>query len=126
MFQVQIQWQLLVCGLDRADFASFNPGERFTPESFPTLAAWRNRPARHSKVSLLHWWTLVPRAARPPMPAEWLAVVEVKPDAERQAWILEEAGRFWFEVEEARATLPPKPEEQPAAKDWSKIEAEFA
>lgn len=30
-FLVQCQWQLLVTGLDRLDFASFNPSQRFNP-----------------------------------------------------------------------------------------------
>ena len=55
------------------------------------------------------------------MPPEWLAVVEVRADADRQQQILAEAGAFWLEVLEARAALP---KDQP--RDWSKVEAEFA
>lgn len=110
-FEVQCQWQLLVCGLDRLDFASFNPGERFTPKNWPLFGAWEDRVAkwlkrpkcdRGQRPELLDLWLELPVAKRPPQPADWLAVQALAPDAEKQAWILEEAGRFWFEVLEAR------------------------
>jgi putative phage-type endonuclease len=41
-------------------------------------------------------------------PAERFAVVPVSADAEMQAMLLEEAGRFWMEVLEARAELATK------------------
>lgn len=88
-FMVQCQWQLLVCGLGRLDFASFNPGQRFTPPGAMPFDPWLT----------------MPEALRPPLPREWLAEVAVAPDAERQAWILDEAGKFWFEVLEARAAF---------------------
>jgi putative phage-type endonuclease len=85
-FAVQVQWQLLVCGLDRCDFASFNPSARFTPAGFGTFEAWAERhPDR-----------------RPEAPPEWLAVVPVGADPARQAEILEAASRFWYEVQESR------------------------
>lgn len=107
-FLVQCQWQMLVCGLDRLDFASFNPGQRFTPSGAPPWDEWRK---------------LDPHR-RPPMPDEWLAVHAIEPDPDRQAWILEEAGRFWFEVLEARAQLPARPVEP--SRDRSGVGAEFA
>lgn len=88
-FDVQCQWQMLVCGLDRCDFASFNPGQKFTPGN---------------ALPFDEWLKLNPRE-RPPRPAEWLAQVAVPPDPDRQAWILEEAGRFWFDVIEARTAF---------------------
>jgi putative phage-type endonuclease len=87
-FMVQCQWQLLVCGLGRLDFASFNPGQRFTPAGYMAFERWMT----------------MPESLRPAASPEWLAEVEVRADAEQQAWVLEEAGRFWFEVLEARAT----------------------
>jgi putative phage-type endonuclease len=86
-FEVQCQWQMLVAGLDRLDFASFNPGSRFTPDG---AMPWEQ-------------WHQIPEASRPPMPEAWLAVQALAPDEDRQAWILEEAARFWDEVLEARA-----------------------
>ncbi|HEY1190762.1 MAG TPA: YqaJ viral recombinase family protein, partial [Gemmata sp.] len=76
-FEVQCQWQMLVTGIQRCDFASFNPGKRFTPGNAPDFDTWKQRPP----------------AQRPPMPAEWLAVLPVPPDPDRQAWILAEAGK---------------------------------
>lgn len=88
-YAAQVQWQLLVSGLGLCDFASFNPGERFTPSA------------------ALPWdeWRMLPVAERPEPPADWLAVVRVAADEKYQAHLLAEAGRFWFEVEEARAAL---------------------
>ena len=118
-FEVQIQWQLLVTGLERCDFASFNPHERFTPAGWPLLGEWaervekwRARPKadRGKYPELLDVWLDAPESRRPPMPEEWLAVVAVAADAERQAWIFDEAARFWFEVLEAReAKTAPAP-----------------
>ncbi len=88
-FGVQIQWQMLVCGLNRCDFASFNPSERFTPAGFPAFEVWKD----------MH------PSARPTAPADWLAVHTVAADPEKQAWIMEEAAGFWFEVLEARAAF---------------------
>jgi putative phage-type endonuclease len=126
-FEAQCQWQMLVCGLDRLDFASFNPHERFTPEGWPLLAKWRALPKgtrERPKPTLLDLWLALAPPDRPPMPAEWLSVHAIAPDAAKQAEILEVASRFWFEVCEARAALPPVPGRAP--KDWSKVEAEFA
>ncbi len=108
-FMVQVQWQLLVCGLTRCDFASFNPGQRFTPTTFMPFDRWLT----------------MPEAVRPAMPAEWLAVVEVQPDAELQARIMDEVSRFWLEVLEARAAFDGEAgtNARTGAKD---IEAEFA
>lgn len=61
----QCQWQLLVTGLDRLDYASYSEHTRFSP-------------------------------------ADRLAVVPVEPDAEMQARLLEECGRFWAQVLERR------------------------
>ena len=88
-FEVQCQWQMLVCGLSRCDFASFNPSARFTPAGAMQWDEWRKLPA----------------ISRPQMPPEWLAVMPVPPSVERQAWIMEEASQFWFEVCEARASV---------------------
>ena len=107
-FEVQCQWQMLVCGLDRCDFSSFNPGRRFSPAGAMPFDDWIGLPA----------------ARRPPMPPEWLAVLPVAADPARQAWILEEAGRFWFEVAEARAARPPAA--VAPAWDRPRVEAEFA
>jgi putative phage-type endonuclease len=104
-FNVQCQWQLLVCGLDRCDFASFNPGARFSPAGFPGFEAWRD----------------MPPLKRPPAPVEWLAVCAVEPDRAIQAQIMEEAGRFWMEVLEARAAFDTE-----AKRDRPNVEAEFA
>lgn len=92
-FLVQIQWQLLVCGLDACDYASFNPGQRFTPAGFSMTGD--------------EWMDANPKT-RPPMPPEWLAVVPVAADPARQAEILEAAAAFWFEIEEARESLAGK------------------
>lgn len=111
-FAVQIQWQLFVTGLEWCDFASFNPGEKFTPPDWPLMAPWRlacrkwlAKPKcdRGPRPELLDLWLERPPAERPPMPPEWLAVTEVRADPDRQAEILAEAGRFWMEVLEARA-----------------------
>jgi putative phage-type endonuclease len=99
-FAVQVQWQMLVCGVDRCDLASFNPSARYTPAGAVPFDTWSQ--ARMSE--------------RPAAPADWLAVVPVAADPGRQAEIMEEAARFWFEVLEARAALP-KP-------DHSRFEAE--
>ncbi|AWM38188.1 YqaJ-like viral recombinase domain protein [Gemmata obscuriglobus] len=88
-FEVQCQWQMFVCGLARCDFASFNPGKRFTPGNALRWNKWSNKPVND----------------RPPRPAEWLAVVPVPPDPDRQQWILEAAAKFWFEVTAARAAF---------------------
>lgn len=61
----QIQWQLLVTGLDRCDYVSWNDGDRFQGD-------------------------------------ERLAVVAVAADPAEQTRLLEECGRFWHEVLEAR------------------------
>jgi putative phage-type endonuclease len=127
-FGVQVQWQLLVCGLERCDFASFNPHERFTPPDFPLLAPWRERCEkwkarpkcdRGHRPELLELWLELPPARRPPMPEEWLAVVPVAADAEAQAWIYGEAAQFWFEVLEARAA-------RESAAKVARVEAQFA
>lgn len=107
-FLVQAQWQLLVCGLSRCDFASFNPGARFTPTGFPTFEEWTAKAPER----------------RPPAPAEWLAVVPVEADPKRQAEILDAAANFWFEVLEARAASPAKGPEPPRGRP--DVEAEFA
>lgn len=114
-FMVQCQWQLLVCGLERLDFASFNPGQRFTPASAIPFERW----------------VTMPENCRPAMPAEWLAEVEVSPDHEKQAWILDEVGRFWLEVLEARAAFDKEAGRgvSTTAGTWTippGIEAEFA
>lgn len=85
-FDVQCQWQMLVTDIQKLDFASFNPSKRFTPPSAPCFEEWVE----------MH------PDARSPAPTDWLALVEVQPDAQKQAWILEEAARFWHEVLEAR------------------------
>lgn len=95
-FLVQIQWQLLVCGLEACDYASFNPGRRFTPAGFPVTGD--------------EWMDAHP-AKRPAMPPEWLAVVPVAADPDRQAEILAEAAAFWFTVEDAREQLAGKVKE---------------
>lgn len=121
-FMVQCQWQMYVTGLPRLDFASFNPHERFTPESFPLLAKWRDLPPgtrKEPKPSLLDLWLALPPKDRPPQPEEWLAVHAVEPDHAMQAWIWDEVGPFWFEVLEARAA------KERAAKAKA-IEAQFA
>jgi putative phage-type endonuclease len=108
-FMVQCQWQLLVCGLDRLDFASFNPGQRFTPSTAMTFERWLT----------------MPESLRPPMPPEWLAEVAVQADPDQQAWILQEAGKFWFEVLEARAAFDHEAGEPTAPpRDTSRFEAE--
>ncbi len=75
-FRAQIQWQLLVTGLERCDFASFNPSEDFTPEDWPLLprfrdrvAGWKARPKldRGGYPRLIDVWLEVPTAKRPPM-----------------------------------------------------------
>lgn len=106
-FEVQIQWQLLVTGLDCCDYASFNPSSRFTPASFgSTFEEWaQQRPEDRER-----------------MPAEWLAIVPMDADVERQAWIMEEAARFWFEVAEARASVPAA---APVGSRFGRSEAEF-
>ncbi len=106
--QCQCQWQMLVTGVQRLDFASFNPGSRFTPSG---VMPWEQ-------------WHRLAEAERPPMPEAWLAVQALAPDEDRQAWIMEEAARFWFEVCEARATLPVRAETPPGG--WDTVEAEFA
>lgn len=86
---VQVQWQLFVTGVSRCDFVSFNPGEKFSPDGFPKWKTWLGKP----------------RSLREPAPRNWLAVVEVAADAERQTWLCEEAAAFWLEVTEARANV---------------------
>ncbi len=118
-FAVQIQWQLLVTGLTRCDYASFNPGERFTPASWalPWKQLLEDRRSGRTVPSVEAW------------PEEWLAVVEVRADPERQAWILEEASQFWFEVAEARAAKAGAGDIKERARDqagMTGIEAEFA
>lgn len=81
-YRPQCQWQLLVTGLDRLDYASYSEHSRY---------AQKDR----------------------------LAVIRVEPDAEMQALLLEECGKFWAEVVALRA-------ERAAKRDWSKVEAEFA
>jgi len=88
-YAAQVQWQLLVCGLSRADFATFNPSKRFTPAG---AVAWEE-------------WRALPERSRPEAPADWLAVVPVAADPDQQAWLYTEAARFWFEVLEAREAL---------------------
>lgn len=123
-FAVQCQWQMFVTQVQRLDFASFNPGDRFTPDSFPLLARWRAMPTSRDnpKPTLLDLWLAA--KPQPPMPADWLAVIAVEPDHEKQAWILEEVGRFWAEVLEAREALPAKKLEP--ARGHGSVEAEFA
>lgn len=88
-FDVQCQWQMLVCGLSRCDFASFNPSDKFTPARAMEWPEWRN----------------LPPINRPPMPPDWLAVVPVPPNPKLQAEIMHEAARFWFQVCEARVAV---------------------
>ena len=59
-YAVQCQYQMLVTGVDRCVFLSFNNGKRFAED-------------------------------------QWNAAVELRPDAELQAWILDAAEAFWAE-----------------------------
>lgn len=85
----QVQWQMLVAGVAACDFVSFNPGARFTP------------------AGALPWeeWRACPRASRGDFPGDWLAVVRIDADPERQARLLGEAAQFWYEVAEARVQV---------------------
>lgn len=102
-YRAQCQWQMHVCGIGKCDFVSFNPGERFTPDEWATLRAWQERPASMVKVNVFHFWHALPEATRLPAPEDWLAEVRLTADREYQAWLFDEAARFWFEVCEARS-----------------------
>lgn len=83
----QCQWQLLVTGLDRLDYASFSRHERYAGPGLgksPTHDELLRRLEDHPDM---------------------LAVVRVEPDAEMQARLLEECGRFWAEVCERRERM---------------------
>lgn len=65
-YRPQCQWQLLVTGLDRLDYASYSENSRY-------------------KAS------------------DSLAIVTVEPDSEMQAMLLDEAEKFWREVQARKA-----------------------
>jgi putative phage-type endonuclease len=109
-YECQCQWQMLVAGVDHCDFATFNPSERFTPDSWEL--PWNDL------LALIDAGRPHPPAEQ--WPADWMAEVRLDARPEMQAWLLDEAARFWFEVEEARAAMP-----APAVKDWSRAEASF-
>jgi putative phage-type endonuclease len=84
----QCQWQLLVTGLFRLDYASYSENQRF---------AERDR----------------------------LAVVTVWPDEATQSELLEQAVRFWLEVEDRRAKLKAERANAPRPKWMDRAEAAF-
>lgn len=102
-YMPQCQWQLLVTGLDRLDYASFSRHERYAG---PGLG----QTPTHDEL-----------LARLPTQPDMLAIVRVEPDAEMQARLLTECEKFWLEVVAGRKART----EELAKKVWSKVEAAF-